>query len=230
MSEIGTRHGPARWHLSVHQGTPARGIVVLGHGAGGGVESPDLRALAAELPPAGLAVVRFEQPWRVAGKKMAPAPGRLDEAWLDALSSSEFSELRAGLSLVLGGRSAGARVACRTAGVLSAVGVLALSFPLHPPGRAEKTRAEELTGTVVRVLVVQGERDPFGTPQEVQRAIADEGDRISVRVVEQAAHDLRPGRRAVPGTDQALSQMAREVAQILVQWCGACRGDVAPPE
>lgn len=230
MSEILTRHGPARWHLSAQQGIPARGIVVLGHGACGGVESPDLLALAAELPPAGLTVVRFEQPWRVAGKKIAPAPGRLDEARLDALRSSEFTELRAGLPLVLGGRSAGARVACRTAGVLSAGGVLALSFPLHPPGRVEKTRADELTGTVVPVLVVQGERDPFGTPEEVQRAIADEGERISVRVVEQAAHDLRAGRRAVPGTEQALSQMAGEVAQILVQCCGACKGDAAPAE
>jgi predicted alpha/beta-hydrolase family hydrolase len=114
-------------------------------------------------------VLRVEQPWRVAGKKIAPAPARLDVGWTAVLG-----RLRADGSLtrplVFGGRSAGARVACRTAQPLGADGVLALAFPLHPPGRSERSRAAELLVVPVPVLVVQGERDPFGGPREIERA------------------------------------------------------------
>ncbi|GHF68202.1 hypothetical protein GCM10010218_57010 [Streptomyces mashuensis] len=137
-------------------------MLALGHGAGGGVEARDLQALAAALPHEGVAVALVEQPWRVAGRKVAPAPKALDEAWRalwPALAGP-------GLPVVAGGRSAGARVACRTAAELGAVAVLALSFPLHPPGRPEKSRADELAGTGLPVLVVQGGRDPFGRPEE----------------------------------------------------------------
>ncbi|WP_031083043.1 alpha/beta family hydrolase [Streptomyces sp. NRRL WC-3549] len=144
---------------------PARGarlVLAVGHGAGGGIEAPDLRALAAVLPERGVSVALVEQPWRVAGKKVAPAPRTLDTGWRGlwpALSAP-------GLPVVAGGRSAGARVACRTAAGLGAHAVLALSFPLHPPGRPEKSRADELLATGVRTLVVQGGRDPFGRPAE----------------------------------------------------------------
>lgn len=142
--------------------TPARAVVAVGHGAGGGIEARDLRALAAALPARGYTVALVEQPWRVAGKKVAPAPRTLDTAWTALWPALE----KPGLPVVAGGRSAGARVACRTARELGAHAVLALSFPLHPPGKPEKSRADELTGAGVPTLVVQGGRDPFGRPAE----------------------------------------------------------------
>jgi predicted alpha/beta-hydrolase family hydrolase len=118
---------------------------------------------------AGWRVLRVEQPWRVAGKRIAPAPARLDVGWAAVLARLRDDGRLAG-PLVLGGRSAGARVACRSAAAQGAAGVLALAFPLHPPGHPERSRAAELTAVRVPVLVVQGERDPFGGPAEVRAA------------------------------------------------------------
>ncbi|MEU0373688.1 alpha/beta family hydrolase [Streptomyces sp. NPDC006283] len=140
----------------------ARLVLALGHGAGGGIEARDLQAIAAALPGDGVTVALVEQPWRVAGKKLAPAPKTLDAGWRDLWPALA----KKGLPVVAGGRSAGARVACRTAVELGAAGVLALSFPLHPPGRPEKSRADELLGAGVPTLVVQGGADPFGKPEE----------------------------------------------------------------
>jgi uncharacterized protein len=135
--------------------------MLLGHGAGGGIETPDLVALARELPRQGVTVLRLEQPWRVAGKRVAPRPEVLDECLLAVARRLRFRS-----PLVLGGRSAGARSAARTAVELGAAGVLALAFPLHPPGKPERSRLGELQAVPVPVLVVQGERDPFGGPDE----------------------------------------------------------------
>lgn len=137
-------------------------LLALGHGAGGGIEARDLRALAAALPAHGVSVALVEQPWRVAGKKLAPAPRTLDTGWRGLWPALAAP----GLPVVAGGRSAGARVACRTAAELGARAVLALSFPLHPPGRPEKSRADELLGSGLPTLVVQGGNDPFGRPGE----------------------------------------------------------------
>ncbi|GAA2465599.1 alpha/beta family hydrolase [Streptomyces macrosporus] len=157
---VDTPAGPARvlWHRAERP----RLVLALGHGAGGGVEARDLRALAGALPGHGISVALVEQPWRVAGKKVAPAPGTLDAGWRAVWPVLA----REGPPVVSGGRSAGARVACRTAGELGAHAVLALAFPLHPPGRPERSRADELLGAGVRTLVVQGGRDPFGRPDE----------------------------------------------------------------
>ena len=133
---------------------------MLGHGAGGGVESPDLQGAAQAGAEAGLTVALVEQPYRVAGRR-SPAPAaQLDAAWLAVVEQLPL----AGLPLVTGGRSSGARVACRTAAVTHAAAVLCLAFPLHPPGRPEKSRLAELDAVAVPTLVVQGERDPFGLP------------------------------------------------------------------
>lgn len=152
--------GEAR--VTWHPAEDARAVLAVGHGAGGGIEARDLRALAAALPARGYTVALVEQPWRVAGKKLAPAPRTLDTAWTALWPALE----KPGLPVVAGGRSAGARVACRTARGLGARAVLALSFPLHPPGKPEKSRADELTGAGLPTLVVQGGRDPFGRPSE----------------------------------------------------------------
>lgn len=137
-------------------------VLAAGHGAGGGIEARDLQALAAALPAHGVSVALVEQPWRVAGKKLAPAPKTLDTGWRGLWPALATP----GLPVVAGGRSAGARVACRTATELGAHAVLALSFPLHPPGKPEKSRKDELLGSGVPTLVVQGGHDPFGRPAE----------------------------------------------------------------
>ncbi|MGW1292326.1 alpha/beta hydrolase family protein [Streptomyces sp. NPDC002533] len=139
-----------------------RRVLAVSHGAGGGIETRDLKALAAVLPGHGVTVALVEQPWRVAGKKVAPAPKTLDTGWRGLWPALTVP----GLPVIAGGRSAGARVACRTATELGAAAVLALSFPLHPPGKPEKSRADELLGTGVPTLVVQGGNDPFGKPDE----------------------------------------------------------------
>ncbi|MGZ4640882.1 MAG: alpha/beta hydrolase family protein [Blastococcus sp.] len=193
--EIDTPLGPARIHVTEGAGA---GTLVLGHGAGGGIEAADLQAVTTAAVQAGWRVLLVEQPWRVAGRKIAPAPARLDIGWAAVLDRVRADGLLTG-PLVLGGRSAGARVACRSAGEQGAAGVLALAFPLHPPGRPEKSRADEITGVTVPVVVVQGERDTMGTPEEIAAALAglpgasvyavpgDHGLRKNVDVVAAAA-------------------------------------------
>jgi uncharacterized protein len=163
--EIDTPHGPALAHL-YETGKPA-GALVLGHGAGGGFGAKDLLAATGAALEAGLAAVHVEQPYLVAGRR-SPAPAKqLDAAWTAVVEHLRGDAL-SGLPLVAGGRSAGARVACRTAADTGAAAVLCLAFPVHPPGRPEKTRLEELDAVDVPVLVVQGDTDPFGMPPPAQ--------------------------------------------------------------
>jgi predicted alpha/beta-hydrolase family hydrolase len=159
--EIDTPHGPARAHL--HLAKQAIGALVLGHGAGGGVGARDLVAVTDLARSERFTVALVEQPYLVAGRR-SPAPARqLDASWKAVVAQLREGELRS-LPLVAGGRSAGARVACRTAAETGAVAVLCLAFPLHAPGRPEKSRQDELDAVEVPTLVVQGERDPFGMP------------------------------------------------------------------
>jgi len=159
--DVDTPHGPARVHLNKVRG--AGGAVVLGHGAGGGVNSRDLTAAAEAAEAERFTVALVEQPYRVAGRR-SPAPAaQLDAAWTAVIAELRKGALRR-LLLVTGGRSSGARVACRTAAATGASRVLCLAFPLHPPGRPEKSRQDELDQVAVPVLVVQGESDPFGMP------------------------------------------------------------------
>jgi predicted alpha/beta-hydrolase family hydrolase len=159
--EIDTPGGTARAHLHPAE-TPVGGLV-LGHGAGGSVGAPDLVAATGAALELGVSVALVEQPYRVAGRRSAAPAARLDEAWTAVLAHLRAGEL-AGLPVVTGGRSSGARVACRTAAQTGAAGVLCLAFPLHPPGRPDKSRLAELEPVAVPVLIVQGERDPFGMP------------------------------------------------------------------
>lgn len=193
---------------------PARGrrrlTLVLGHGAGGGIDAPDLRALATALPARGIAVVRVEQPWRVAGRRVAAPPATLDRAWLAVLA-----ELATRGRLAVGGRSAGARVACRTATAVGAEACVALAFPLHPPGRPERSRHDELLGVGVPTLVVQGERDVFGGPEAFPRRRGRAGG-------SPPPYELRP----VPGADHSFrvpkagdqEGTLRVVAEIVGDW------------
>jgi uncharacterized protein len=159
--EIDTPQGPARAHL--HAAEQPRAALMLGHGAAGGVTTPDLTAVSDVARSEGFSVALVEQPYRVAGRRSpAPAP-KLDAAWKAVVEQLRDDEL-GGLPLVAGGRSAGARVACRTAAESGAIAVLCLAFPLHPPGRPEKTRQPELDAVQLPTLVVQGASDPFGMP------------------------------------------------------------------
>lgn len=166
--------------------------LLLGHGAGGGIESRDLEALARHLPRNGITVVRFEQPWRRAGRKVATPPATLDVALRAAADV-----MRVRTPLVLGGRSAGARSAARSARELGAAGFLALSFPLHPPGRPEKSRLDELTAVRLPTLVIQGENDPMGRPDEFPAG-------TDLCVVPGADHGLKVPARGRISEDEAM--------------------------
>jgi predicted alpha/beta-hydrolase family hydrolase len=160
MIELETPHGPARAHLN--EASDPVAALVLGHGAGGGVGAPDLKAATEAALDVGVTTILVEQPYRVAGRKSAAPAAQLDTAWKAVVSQLPIGNL----PLYVGGRSSGARVACRTAAETGAAGVLCLAFPLHPPGKPEKTRLPELEAVTVPVLVVQGESDPFGMPPE----------------------------------------------------------------
>jgi uncharacterized protein len=161
--QLDTSHGPARAHVRPVESPVA--ALVLGHGAGGGIESPDLVGATDAAHSAGLSVALVEQPYRVAGRRTPAPASQLDAAWLDVVPQLADGPL-SGLSLLTGGRSLGARVACRTAAQTGSVAVLCLAFPVHPPGRPEKSRLSELDAVEVPTLVVQGESDPFGMPPD----------------------------------------------------------------
>lgn len=190
-----------------------RATLVMGHGAAGGIEARDLQALAQRLPAEGIRVLLVEQPWRVAGKKTAPLPARLDEAWIPLIGELGLSETNG--PLFVGGRSAGARVACRTASEVGASGVVALAFPLHPPGKPERSRLEELAMPAVPVLVVQGTRDSFGTADELREAAVNLG--VRVVPVADADHGFRVPASASTTQAQALSAIAEAVASFIVK-------------
>lgn len=202
---VETEAGPAR--ITWHPAKKARLVLAAGHGAGGGIEARDLEALARVLPARGVTVALVEQPWRVAGKKVAPAPKTLDTGWRGLWPALTGP----GLPVIAGGRSAGARVACRTAAELGAHAVLALSFPLHPPGRPEKSRAEELLGAGVPTLVVQGGNDPFGRPDEFP-----DGPYELVEVP-YGDHGFAVPKRAPIGQDEAVTV----ITDAAVKWTGS---------
>jgi hypothetical protein len=164
--DIDTPSGPARAHLRAADGTP-RGALLLGHGAGGSVEAPDLRRVTAVATALGILVVLVEQPYRVAGKRSTPRPPVLDAAWTAVVAALRDGPLD-DLPFVAGGRSSGARVACRTAATTGAAGVLCLAFPLVPARRSAgaepQTRLPELDAVKVPTLVIQGAGDRFGMP------------------------------------------------------------------
>lgn len=194
-TEIATPRGPAL--VLIDEAADPRMLMVLTHGSGGGVEAPDLLAVRDAVVAAGGTVARVVQPFRVAGARAPGSAVRQDEAWTAVLA--ELRERHPGLPLIQGGRSNGARVACRTARAVGAVGVVALAFPLHPPGKPERSRAAELRGAGVDVLVVNGDRDPFGVP--------DPADAARVVVLPGETHDLKK--------DPA------RVGKIVAEWVGA---------
>jgi uncharacterized protein len=202
--ELDTPHGPARAHL--HSADEPRAALVLGHGAAGGVEAPDLVAAKEAALSEGITVALIEQPYRVAGRRSPARPPQLDAAWIAVVEHLRASELP-GLPLITGGRSMGARVACRTVEETDAVAVLCLAFPLEPPRRAGKppqSRLPELDAVTVPTLVVQGERDRFGMPppgaaREVAKVPGD--------------HNLKADLEAVTAAVRGwLSRVAAEVA------------------
>jgi uncharacterized protein len=196
--ELDTPQGPARAHL--HSAQEPRALLVLGHGAAGGVEAPDLVAATEAALSVEISVVLVEQPYRVAGRRSPPRAPQLDAAWIAVVEHLRAGEL-AGLPLVAGGRSLGARVACRTAEATGAVAVLCLAFPLEPPRRAgapPQSRLPELDAVAVPTLVVQGERDRFGMPpagpsRKVARVPGDHGLKADLEAVGTAVREWLSG-------------------------------------
>ncbi|MEU6233744.1 alpha/beta family hydrolase [Kitasatospora sp. NPDC047058] len=191
---VPTPAGDAR--ITRNRAAAPKVVLALGHGAGGGTGARDLVALAAALPARGITVALVEQPWRVAGKRLGPAPRTLDTGWTPVAERLAGE----GLPLVVGGRSAGARVACRTGAATGAAGVVALAFPLHPPGKPEKSRAEELLESGLPTLVVQSAADPFGGPDEFPALPAGH----TLVPVPYGSHGFEVPKRAPVGQDEVL--------------------------
>lgn len=200
---VPTPHGDAR--LVRDRARHPVATLLLGHGAGGGVDAGDLAALAAALPRQGVSVMRVEQPWRVAGKKVASRPEVLDECFV-----AVANRLRGRTPLVVGGRSAGARSAARTAHTLGASGYVALAFPLHPPGRPESSRLPELEAVDLPTLVVQGENDPFGTPEEFPPD-------VELTVVPGGDHGFRVPKRGPISFEEAMAIVVEAVLEFVVR-------------
>ncbi|TYB42006.1 alpha/beta family hydrolase [Actinomadura chibensis] len=204
-TRLATAHGPAG--VTVDAVDAPAFLLVLTHGSNGGVDAPDLLAVREAALGLGGAVARVTQPFRLAGRRAPGSAVKQDEAWLQVVAKlrRRFGDV----PLVQGGRSNGARVACRTAAAAGAAGVVALAFPLHPPGRPDKTRVEELRGAGVEVLVVNGDRDPFGVP--------DAADAAEVVVLAGERHDL--------GRDPAA--VGRAAEPWLRRWAGSAAGSRA---
>ena len=200
---VPTPQGDAR--LVVRRARRPAATLVLTHGAGGGVDAPDLVRLARSLPQQDISVTLVEMPWRLQGKRLAPRPEVIDETYLAVINA-----MRMRTPLIIGGRSAGARSACRIARSVGAKGVLALSFPLHPPGRPERSRLPELLGTRVPTLVVQGERDSMGRPEEFP-------EWVDLAVVPEADHGLKVPARGVLTQDEALAVVVEATLEWLLR-------------
>ncbi len=204
---VPTPHGDGR--LLTYRARRPVATLLLSHGAGRGVDTRDLEALAAALPRQGITVLLFEQPWRVAGGKVASPPATLDTGLTAAASS-----LRTRTPLVVGGRSAGARSAARTARSLGASGCLALAFPLHPPGRPEKSRLDELLAVGVTTLVVQGESDAFGRPEEFPDPLPTH---VDLAVVPSADHGFATPKRSGVTEEVAMAVIVEATLEWIVR-------------
>lgn len=206
IRSIETPYGEGRLH--VRRAKSPIATLLLSHGAGRGVDAPDLVALAGALPVQGVSVMLFEQPWVVAGRRVATPPTTLDAGLIAAANA-----LRGRTPLVVGGRSAGARSGARCAKGLGARGVLALSFPLHPPGKPAKSRVDELRGAGLPMLVIQGERDPMGRPEEFPTDVRG----LDVTVVPEADHGLRVPARAALSQGDVLGIVVESTLEWLVR-------------
>jgi predicted alpha/beta-hydrolase family hydrolase len=202
--KIRTAAGPASAELDAAADPPF--LLVLTHGAGGGTDSADLLAARQAGLDQGAAVARVMQPYRLRGARAPGSPARQDAAWLQIIAA--LRRCYPGVPLVQGGRSNGARVACRTAADAGALAVLALAFPLHPPGRPERSRAAELAGAGTEVLVVNGAADPFGVPEAAER----------IRVV------------ALPGAAHSLAGQGGAIRRVVGSWLAVLTRGNDPPE
>jgi predicted alpha/beta-hydrolase family hydrolase len=204
---VRTPHGAGR--LVTYRARRPIATLLLSHGAGRGIDTRDLEALASTLPRQGINVQLFEQPWRVAGRKAASPPATLDAGFTAAANT-----LRTRTPLVVGGRSAGARSAARTARELGAAGCLCLAFPLHPPGRPEKSRLDELVGAGVITLVVQGENDTFGRPDEFPDPMPVG---VDLAVVPSADHGFATPKRSGVTEDDAMAVVVESTLEWIVR-------------
>jgi uncharacterized protein len=220
VTAVDTPQGPGR--LYVDPAEQSSSLLVLGHGAGGGVGAADLELLAKNLPALGTTVVRFEQPWHTARRTAGAPPPKLDEAWRAALGWLAEQEW-AQHPLLVGGRSAGARVACRTASDTNPAAIVCLAFPLHLPGRPEKSRVAELLAPSAPRLVLQGTKDSFGTPEEIRTAI---GTAEGIKLVELPGADH--GYRIARSSDFTVADLRVTVVTEVSRFIAAVAGISTP--
>jgi hypothetical protein len=198
--EIETSAGPARVELAAPAG-PSAFLLLLTHGSGGTPDTADVLAVRDAVRALGAATALVTQPYRVRGARAPGSAPRQDAAWSAIIAAllRETAARSGPLPLVQGGRSNGARVVCRTARAVGAAGVIALAFPLHPPGQPGKSRDGELRAAGTSVLVINGERDPFGVPEP------DETTDVLV----------------IPGETHALSRRPAVISDAVTAWLGA---------
>ena len=199
---------------------------MLGHGAGGGVSALDLELLARRLPATGTTVVRFEQPWRTSGRRVAVPPPRLDVGWRAAVPVV-LDQARSPGPLLFGGRSAGARVACRTAPDFDVAGIVCLAFPLHLPGRPEKSRAPELLIPAVPRLVLQGTKDTFGSPDEIRASLPPGETGVVLVELPGADHGFRLPKASAFSPTQLRERILVSVGQLIAALVGNTPADPA---
>lgn len=190
-------------------GTP-RFLLAATHGAGGTPDTADVLAVRDAADKLGAATALVTQPYRVRGARAPGSVPKQDQAWIEL--TAELVKLADGVPLVQCGRSNGARVVCRTARATGAAGVIALAFPLHPPGHPEKSRAGELDATSVPVLVINGDRDPFGIPESRVPGSGLPADTGGIRVV------------VLPGETHSLARNPAVIGETVTEWLGALPG------
>lgn len=213
--DIDTPSGLARAHFHPASHGRPRASLVLGHGVGRGVDAVDLAAIASALPDDGIEVVLIEQPWRVAGRRLGGAASALDRAWVTCLRDVRSRGIGT-RRLVVGGRSTGARVACRTVGDVKPAALLLLAFPLHPARRTTvtgpaPTRLPEVVeaARAVPIVVIQGTRDALGSPGEIAVGLAEGEATARVVPVWAADHCFQVPARAQTTTEEALDMVVR---------------------
>jgi predicted alpha/beta-hydrolase family hydrolase len=200
LVEIETSGGPAHVELTIPE-AGASFLVTATHGAGGTPDTADVVAVKDAAERLGAATALVTQPYRMRGARAPGSAPKQDQAWIELTGA--LLKLTGGVPLIQCGRSNGARVVCRTAQAVGATGAIALAFPLHPPGHPEKSRAGELAAAGVPVLVVNGDRDPFGIPEE---------EKENIRVM------------VLPGETHSLARKPAMIGETVTGWLGALSG------
>lgn len=198
--------------------TRALATLILAHGAGAPQSSTFMVAFAEALARRGCHAVTFNFPYTEQGRRMPDRAPTLEACFRDVIAAIRARPDLAAGPLVIGGKSMGGRMASHLAaqGVADLAGVVALGYPLHPPGRPEQLRAEHLARIRQPFLIVQGARDAFGTPEELRPALASLGATATLNVVEGGDHSFKVPKRGPITQEEVFERVQDEIAR----WIG----------